>query len=565
LFGRKAEEPERKFPAAMEVSVVGHNKSPGDTYACILDSLRELERASSDAFDRVEAAASNRFASIGEIETRMAGVKARIESIAQSRKAIKVESSSQYPVGPGDFKSFDSIFENPFARCRRRQDQVSIYAEKEETARSCALSSPGGGEGPNLAGGWRIKGEDTRELFHFFASYAANKSRGDVEGDTQSQKKFGKVPKSLDSVDGMLLYGTDRNVFRMRGEDLVQDDNLNASDLEDDDEDSGLLAGGLLPNLEIGDAPHTMLSNASKLASVQSVEFGFRPTLNDVPTLDLPSMLPDLDSIADNVQFHLPTDITAEGIAPSASLVNSLPEVASGADSQGGAQGGGATVTEAQQNAAGGAQVPPPPPPPPPSSGAAPPPPPPPPAPAAPAAPAAAPPPPPPAAAAPAKPAAAGEGRGALLDAIRKASVVNLKKVGEKGSGGGGGAPTPQKAAPKASTDPHSAMLDAIKGGARQQLQKSRDRLPSVKPVQAREEEGDDMMSALKKQLNRRRSTVLGKQMDRPARKFTAVEEGEEEGEEGEEGDKILGLKDWIEFQESSDESDTDDSDSWDD
>ena len=138
-----------------------------------------------------------------------------------------------------------------------------------------------------------------------------------------------------------------------------------------------------------------------------------------------------------------------------------------------------------------------------------------------------------------------------------------MKKVGEKGSGGGGGAPTPQKAAPKASTaDPHSAMLDAIKGGARQQLQKSRDRLPSVKPVQAREEEGDDMMSALKKQLNRRRSTVLGKQMDRPARKFTAVEEGEEEGEEG---DKILGLKDWIEFQESSDESDTDDSDSWDD
>ena len=137
--------------------------------------------------------------------------------------------------------------------------------------------------------------------------------------------------------------------------------------------------------------------------------------------------------------------------------------------------------------------------------------------------------------------------------------------MGEKGSGGGGGAPTPPKAAPQASTDPHSAMLDAIKGGARQQLQKSRDRLPSVKPVQAREEEGDDMMSALKKQLNRRRSTVLGKQMDRPARKFTAVEEGEEEGEEGEEGDKILGLKDWIEFQESSDESDTDDSDSWDD
>ncbi|WZN64344.1 WASH complex subunit [Chloropicon roscoffensis] len=445
----------------MEVSVVGHNKSPIDTYACILDSLRELERASSDAFDRVEAAASNRFASIGEIETRMAGVKARIESIAQSRKAIKVESSSQYPVGPGDFKSFDSIFENPFARCRRRQDQVSIYAEKEETGRSCALSSPGGGEGPNLAGGWRIKGEDTRELFHFFASYAANKSRGDVEGDTQSQKKFGKVPKSLYSVDGMLLYGTDRNVFRMRGEDLVQDDNLNASDLEDDDEDSGLLAGGLLPNLEIGDAPHTMLSNASKLASVQSVEFGFRPTLNDVPTLDLPSMLPDLDSIADNVQFHLPTDITAEGIAPSASLVNSLPEVASGADSQGGAQGCGATVTEAQQNAAGGAQVPPPPPPPPPSSGAAPPPPPPPPA-----APAAAPPPPPPAAAAPAKPAAAGEGRGALLDAIRKASVVNLKKVGEKGSGGGRRRPHAPEGRPEGLDGPPLRYAGRHQGGS---------------------------------------------------------------------------------------------------
>ena len=108
--------------------------------------------------------------------------------------------------------------------------------------------------------------------------------------------------------------------------------------------------------------------------------------------------------------------------------------------------------------------------------------------------------------------------------------------------------------------DSHSAMLDAIKGGARQSLMKPRERLPSMKPVQ--EEEPSDMMSDLKKQLTRRRSTVLGKQqVDRPVHKVSTVQE-DEDGEA--EADRILGLKEWIEYQESSEESDSD-SDSWDD
>ena len=105
-------------------------------------------------------------------------------------------------------------------------------------------------------------------------------------------------------------------------------------------------------------------------------------------------------------------------------------------------------------------------------------------------------------------------------------------------------------------------MLDAIKGGARKQLQKPRERLPSVKPpvADANRGEGADMMSALKEQLNRRRSTVLGKQIDRPRHKVSTVQEEEEEEAEA---DRILGLRDFIEMQ-SSDES-SDDSDSWDD
>ncbi|QDZ20596.1 WASH complex subunit [Chloropicon primus] len=548
----------------MEVRVIGQNKEPKETYGCILESLKELERAANDAFDRVEEAASKRFASIGEIETRLAGVKARVESVAQSRKAIKVESASQYPVGPGEFESFNSIFENSWVRWQQTQDsRVSVYAEKEEAGQGRASTSELQGDVGLLSDGWKIKGEDTRELFHFFASYAANKHKGD-EGKvgSQGQKKFGKVPKTLDSVDGMLLYGTDRNVYRMSGEDLVQDENLNESDAEEGEEaDSLLAAGSLLPNLEIGEAPQTMMTNNNKVASLQSLEFGYRPTLNDVPTLDLPSMLPDLDSIADNVQFQMPTEISVKGIAPSANLVNSLPEIDSTLVNDAGSsqahQAGIADPSPSQSgNQASGSSGGVPPPPPPPPAAAAPPPPPPPAA-------AGAPPPqpPPPPAAAPPPPPAAEGGRGALLDAIRNASKGSLKKVATPGEGGEkDSAPAAAPKAKAAALDPHSAMLDAIKGGARKTLHKPRERLPSIKPVQ-REEEGDDMMSALKKQLDRRRSTVLGKQIDRPMQKLSVVAD-DEEGEA--EGDRILGLQDWIEFQESS-ESSSEDSDSWDD
>ena len=102
-------------------------------------------------------------------------------------------------------------------------------------------------------------------------------------------------------------------------------------------------------------------------------------------------------------------------------------------------------------------------------------------------------------------------------------------------------------------------MLDAIKGGARRQLQKPKERLPSMMPVL--KEEPGDMMSDLKRQLTRRRTTVLGKQVERPVQKLPPTQQ-EEEGET--EADKILGLKEWIEFQESSDEESSD-SDSWDD
>ena len=556
------------------VHISGQNNAPKETYLCILESLKELERASQDAFDRVESATSRRFNSLGEIETRIAGVRSRIEAVAKNRKAIKVESSSQYPVS-GGFKSSNSVFDNSYVSWSEREKNISLYADKEKDEELRMVVGSTKKLEELSQGGWRIKGEDTRELFHFFANYANNKYKGESQSSAAGQKKFGKVPKSLDSVDSMLLYGTDRNIFRMGGDDLVQD-KANDSDIEDgEDESTSLLANSLLPNLEIADAPHTMQTNSSKLASMQPVEFGFRPTLNDVPTLELPSMLPDLDSIADDIQFQLPQSeerISAKGIAPSATLVNSLPELDSSVASIGsqptaGMEGNQAErASNANPSSSGSGQTPPPPPPPPPPSGPGlvPPPP------SAPAAqaesaqaasqpppppPQSAPPPPPPVAAKSAQP----EGRSALLDAIRKASVVNLKKVSQEEEPGKGSNRPPQESSASSSLDAHSAMLDAIKGGARRQLQKPKERLPSMMPVL--KEEPGDMMSDLKRQLTRRRTTVLGKQVERPVQKLPPTQQ-EEEGET--EADKILGLKEWIEFQESSDEESSD-SDSWDD
>ncbi len=573
----------------MEVCITGQNKSPLETYVSIVNSLKQLDSIANAAFDRIEAAASQRVSSIGDIEARMAGVKARIEAIAVSRKAIKVESSPQYPVSE-ERRTLGSIFESQHTRWIENRNEIRLYAEKSEAPSPAAAAAPAPVAGTSQ-GGWRIKGEDTRELFHFFASYTNNNALPEA-AQAQGQRKFGKVPKSLDSVDDMLLYGTDKNIYRMREEDLVRDE-MDASDLEDDEGEAGAAQfnSSLLPSLDIADAPQSMLTNSSKLESMKALEFGFRPTLNDVPTLDLPSMLPDLDSVADNVQFQMPQSeerISVKGIAPSANLVSALPELDAGVTSS----APGAAAGQPAGPGASGSATTPPPPPPPQAAGPTPPPPPPPPAAVAAGAPPAAPAPPPapPAqAGAPKPPAAApaaGEGRSALLDAIRRSSMANLKKAKDtpspaeaKQSAGCGGEGDHDGSAAKAiassaaaSADPHSAMLAAIKTGARKTLHKPRERQPSVKPQPA--EEPNDMMSDLKKQLNRRRSTVLGKQIDRPTHKYSVVQEEDEEdlsdgdgggGNAGEtEGDRILGLKEWIEFAESSEEG-TSDSDSWDD
>ena len=209
------------------VHISGQNNAPKETYLCILESLKELERASQDAFDRVESATSRRFNSLGEIETRIAGVRSRIEAVAKNRKAIKVESSSQYPVS-GGFKSSNSVFDNSYVSWSEREKNISLYADKEKDEELRMVVGSTKKLEELSQGGWRIKGEDTRELFHFFANYANNKYKGESQSSAAGQKKFGKVPKSLDSVDSMLLYGTDRNIFRMGGEETVQEETANA-------------------------------------------------------------------------------------------------------------------------------------------------------------------------------------------------------------------------------------------------------------------------------------------------------------------------------------------------
>lgn len=337
------------------------------------------------------------------LRQRLEAARAKVLAITGTTKGTKVHSPSKYPA-PETLDQFKPVYVDV------KRDDFAIKHSKFRINIA---------ENPHLPA---VIVDDPKGLVLKDITAVDLKTEGTQEG-------LGRLPQHLPSLSGLLLFNTQQNPYKK----YVNLDPLLGKDGEskkiDNKKDS------------LADAPVTLVKGDT-LPAFAGMQIGYKPVLetNEVPTFDLPTVLPELTMVADNINFQTANQSGLPSIAPTAIPIG-LPEVNS--------------TTPGQQT------TPPPPtpdagPPPPPPTGNAPPPPPPPPGtgvPPPPGGPSNPPPPPPPVGGGPPPPPpnipptiAQPDGvRNSLLEDIRKGHQNRLKKVQKDDDDGGSEKATSKK------------------------------------------------------------------------------------------------------------------------
>ncbi|XP_069142361.1 WASH complex subunit 1-like [Argopecten irradians] len=389
-----------------------------ETVHQIADSLDYLDKVANEIFQRINTRVNDNRSRLQKINDRLSLAQAKVDKIKGSNKATKVFAPSKYPAAAQTEEHqmlFPTNSTNGLSHVKRPHYHVQ---QKHKTLDDKAL----------------------KDKLQFYMVHLNIKKK---EGEKQ-QEGLGGLPKSVESVSSLLLFNTSENLYKK----YVMLDPLGVitktrTAIEEEE--------------EIAEAPLT-IAQREELQRQQADSYFYIPHLGDVPEIAVPSSLPDLPGVADDL-CYIADQIPS--IAPS--VTGNMPDLPS-------------VVPEAEVPNVTDMPPPPgetsaPPPPPPPAGPPPPAPPPPPPGPPAPPPPGAPPPPPPPPppAEAPAGPpsavpegvpevvANAGDSRSNLMDAIRKAGgsrsaglksgkdrkVEKKKKQKEekedKGGGGGGG------------------------------------------------------------------------------------------------------------------------------
>ncbi|XP_071492099.1 WASH complex subunit 1-like [Diadema antillarum] len=313
-----------------------------ETIHQIADTLEYLERISNDVFERIESRVTENQERLTEINKRLDVAQLRVDKIKNSRKAIKVFSSAKYPA-PDKKDMYKSVFsgDTELSSIPRPSRKLS---SKHQTLDSRAL----------------------KEKLQFY-NVQLNVRKKDKDGEN-TWEGLGGLPRNIASVTSLLLFNTSENPYKK----YVMIDPLGAvtktrKAIEEEQE-------------EMGQAPTSILQR-EQIERMTSDNFFYVPHLGEVPDIDVPSFLPDLPGIADDIIFSGDQE---SSIAPSLPGAN-IPELPSVISSQPSnlpalpGPEGSSSVPAIMPPGMDASAPPPPPPPPPPDAAAAPPPPPPPP------------------------------------------------------------------------------------------------------------------------------------------------------------------------------------------
>ncbi|XP_035497604.2 WASH complex subunit 1 isoform X2 [Scophthalmus maximus] len=280
----------------------------------IADALLYLETISTDIFRRVSESVENNRRQLQSVTDRIRFAQARVDKIKGSKKATKVFSSAKYPA-PDRLQDYSSIFTgatDPSSQTRPRhriQNKLRPFDEK-------ALQE---------------------KLMHFPVC-VGNKKKSEDE----TEEGLGSLPRNISSVSSLLLFNTTENLYKKYVflDPLAGAVTKTHMTLETEKAEKPF------------DAPLS-ITKREQLERQTAESYFYVPDLGEVPEIDVPSYLPDLPGIADDLSYS--ADL-GPGFAPSGPTHN-IPELPSFPEES------NALGSQLQPNAP---LLPPPPPPPPP-------------------------------------------------------------------------------------------------------------------------------------------------------------------------------------------------------
>ncbi|KAF0041161.1 hypothetical protein F2P81_007059 [Scophthalmus maximus] len=236
----------------------------------IADALLYLETISTDIFRRqaqnhmVSESVENNRRQLQSVTDRIRFAQARVDKIKGSKKATKVFSSAKYPA-PDRLQDYSSIFTgatDPSSQTRPRhriQNKLRPFDEK-------ALQE---------------------KLMHFPVC-VGNKKKSEDE----TEEGLGSLPRNISSVSSLLLFNTTENLYKKYVflDPLAGAVTKTHMTLETEKAEKPF------------DAPLS-ITKREQLERQTAESYFYVPDLGEVPEIDVPSYLPDLPGIADDLSY----------------------------------------------------------------------------------------------------------------------------------------------------------------------------------------------------------------------------------------------------------------------
>lgn len=255
----------------------------------ITDALLFLESISTDIFKRVSESVEKNRRHLQSVTDRIRLAQARVDKIKGSKKATKVFSSAKYPA-PEKLQEYSSIFQgatDPSANNHRRQRITNKLRPFDEKA--------------------------LQEKLMYFPVCVSNKKKSEDE----TEEGLGSLPRNISSVSSLLLFNTTENLYKKYVflDPLAGAVTKTHKTLETEKEQKPF------------DAPLS-IAKREQLERQTAESYFYVPDLGQVPEIDVPSYLPDLPGIADDLSYS--ADL-GPGFAPSGPIQN-IPELPSFSD-----------------------------------------------------------------------------------------------------------------------------------------------------------------------------------------------------------------------------------------
>uniref|UniRef100_A0A671KJA7 WAS protein family homolog 1 n=1 Tax=Sinocyclocheilus anshuiensis TaxID=1608454 RepID=A0A671KJA7_9TELE len=253
----------------------------------ITGALQYLEMISTDIFSRVSQSVEKNRVHLQTVTDRIKLAQARVQKIKGSKKATKVFSSAKYPA-PEKLQDYSSIFMGAVDPASQKQPRFKVQSKLRP-----------------------LDDKAPQEKLMYLPVCVNTKKRSENE----TEEGLGSLPRNVNSVSSLLLFNTTENLYKKYVflDPLAGAVTKTHTTLETEKEDKPF------------DAPLS-ITKREQLERQTAENYFYVPDLGQVPEIDVPSYLPDLPGIADDLMYS--ADL-GPGFAPSVPASNSIPELPS--------------------------------------------------------------------------------------------------------------------------------------------------------------------------------------------------------------------------------------------